>query len=202
MLCKIRHQANETTLRSIYYAIFQSHLSHVCTAWDQNIKYNHQIRILQRKAMRIIFFSDFNEHTTPPLSKAKILRFIGFIQMENCIFVKNLFQVLCTLYQTNLKKLFVSYHPQCKKIYIYKSPERPVKGFFFTLFKLNIIFYLKCYLHHNCSVNLLTGILHSFMPLKNHCVLYPCFINFCFLLFLHRNSTQKQIKIWFCYAHK
>ena len=130
MLCKIRQQANETTLRSIYYAIFQSHLSHVCTAWDQNIKYNHQIRILQRKAIRIIFFSDFNEHTTPPLSKAKILRFIGFIQMENCIFVKNLFQVLCTLYQTNLKKLFVSYHPQCKKIFIYKSPGRPVKRFF------------------------------------------------------------------------
>ena len=41
MLCKIRHYVNETALRSIYYAIFQSHLSYVCTAWGQNIKYNH-----------------------------------------------------------------------------------------------------------------------------------------------------------------
>ena len=37
--------------------------------------------------MRIIFFSDFNEHTTPLFSKAKILKFIDFIQLENCIFV-------------------------------------------------------------------------------------------------------------------
>ena len=87
ILCKIHHYVNETTLRSIYYVIFQSHLSHVCTAWGQNIKYNHRISILQRKAMKIIFFSDLNEHTTPLLSKAKILKFIDFIQMENCIFV-------------------------------------------------------------------------------------------------------------------
>ena len=87
MLCKIRHYVNETTLRSIYCAIFQSHLSYVCTAWGQNIKCNHWINILQRKAMRIIFFSNFNEHTTSLFSKAKILKFIDFIQMENCIFV-------------------------------------------------------------------------------------------------------------------
>ena len=37
--------------------------------------------------MRIIFFSDFNKHTTPLFSKTKILKFIYFIQMENCIFV-------------------------------------------------------------------------------------------------------------------
>ena len=55
MLCKIRYYVNETTLRSIYYAIFQSHLSFFCTTWGQNIKYNHRISILQRKVMRIIF---------------------------------------------------------------------------------------------------------------------------------------------------
>ena len=87
MLCKVCHYVNETALRSIYYATFQSHLLYVCTAWGQNIKYNHRISILQRKAMKIIFFSDLNEHTTPLLSKAKILKFIDFIQMENCIFV-------------------------------------------------------------------------------------------------------------------
>ena len=37
--------------------------------------------------MRIILFFDFNEHTTTLFSKAKILKFTDFIQMENCIFV-------------------------------------------------------------------------------------------------------------------
>ena len=45
------------------------------------------IELASVKAMKIIFFSDFNEHTTPLLSKAEILRFIDLIQMENCIFV-------------------------------------------------------------------------------------------------------------------
>ena len=71
MLCKIRCYVNETTLRSIYNAIFHSHLTYVCTAWDPNIKDNHRISILLRKAMRITFFSDFNEHTTPLFSKSK-----------------------------------------------------------------------------------------------------------------------------------
>ena len=34
-----------------------------------------------------------------------------------------------------------------------KSSGQRVK-LFFTLFKLNITFYFKCYLHHNCNVNL------------------------------------------------
>ena len=41
--------------------------------------YNNQINILQRNAIRIIFFSDFNEHATPLFSKAKILKFSDFI---------------------------------------------------------------------------------------------------------------------------
>ena len=100
---------NEATLRLIYYAIFQSHLSYVCTAWGQNIKYSHHISILQRKALRIIFFSDFSEHTTALFSKAKILKFIDFIHMGNCIFVNksvsdSLHTLLSQLY------LFANYH--------------------------------------------------------------------------------------------
>ena len=33
MLCKLRHFINVATIKSIYYAIFHSHLSYVCTAW-------------------------------------------------------------------------------------------------------------------------------------------------------------------------
>ena len=85
--CNALNYLNETTLRSIDYAIFQSLPSYICTGWDQNIKYNIQISILQRKAMRIIFISDFNKHTTSLFSKVKILKCIDFIQMQNCTFV-------------------------------------------------------------------------------------------------------------------
>ena len=79
------------------------------------------------------------------------------------------------------------------------------KTFFFTLFKLNITFYFKCYLHHNCSVNLNwnnTQLYSSAKPLHNVPSSVFWFVNFCFLPFLRRTSVQKWKKIWFCYVHK
>ena len=64
MLSKIHYFVNEmTTLRSIYFAIFNSHLSYACTAWGQSIIPSHRICILQRNALRIICFAKFNNHT-------------------------------------------------------------------------------------------------------------------------------------------
>ena len=42
---------------------------------------------LTKESYENYFFSDFNEHTTSLFSKAKILKFIDFSQMENCTFV-------------------------------------------------------------------------------------------------------------------
>ena len=55
--------------------------------------------------MRIIFCSDFNEHTTPLFSKAKILKLIDFIQMENCISVN--------------KSVSSSLHPFFSQVYLF-----------------------------------------------------------------------------------
>ena len=85
-----------------------------------------------------------------------------------------------------------------------KWSGQPVK-LFFTLFKLNITFYFKCYLHHNCSINLNwnnTQLYSSAKPLHNVPSSVFWFVNFCFLPFLHRTSIQKWKKNWFCYVHK
>ena len=77
--------------------------------------------------------------------------------------------------------------------------------FFFTLFKLNITFYFKCYIHHNCSVNLNwnnTQLYSPAKPLRNVPSSVFWSVNFCFLPFLCRTSIQKWKKNWFCYAHK
>ena len=101
----------------------------------------------------------------------------------------------------NLKKLFVSYHPHHKK----KVTRATGKTFFFTWFKLNITFSFKCYLHHNCNINLNwnnTQLYSSAKPLYNVSSSVFWFVNFCFLPFLCRTSVQKWKKIWFCYVHK
>ena len=63
MLCKLQHFVNVATTKSIYYAIVHSHLSYVCTAWDQNLNSKHRINLLQKKAMWIISFASFDAHT-------------------------------------------------------------------------------------------------------------------------------------------
>ena len=73
------------------------------------------------------------------------------------------------------------------------------------LFKLNITFYFKCYLHLNCSINLNwnnTQLYSSVKPLCNVPSSVFWFIIFCFLPFLRRTSVQKWKENWFCYVRK
>ena len=67
MPCKLRRYVNRATIKSIYYAIFQSHLSYVCSAWGENLNPKHRINVLQKKAMRTISFAHCDAHTLPIL---------------------------------------------------------------------------------------------------------------------------------------
>ena len=49
MLSKIRHHVGIKTLRSIYHAIFESHLSYASLAWAQNSSSVKRLNILQKK---------------------------------------------------------------------------------------------------------------------------------------------------------
>ena len=87
MLCKLRHFVNVATIKSIYYAIFHSHLSYVCTAWGQNLNSKHHINLLQKKAMQIISFASFDAHTLPIFAKLNIIKFPDLIYFCNWLFI-------------------------------------------------------------------------------------------------------------------
>ena len=70
---------NETTLQSIYFAIFNSHLSYACTAWRQSIPPFHRVGILQRNALQIIYFAKFNDHATQLFCKMKTIKFVDMV---------------------------------------------------------------------------------------------------------------------------
>ena len=78
-----------------------------------------------------------------------------------------------------------------------KSPGRRVK-LFFTLFKLNIAFYFKYYLHHNCSVNLNwnnTQLCSSAKPLRNVPSSVFWFVNFVFFHFCGELASEMEKKL-------
>ena len=87
MPCKLRRYTNEATIKSIYYAIFHSNLSYVCTAWGQNLNPKHRINLLQKKAIRIISFAQYDAHTLPIFTKLNIIRFSDLISLCKCLLI-------------------------------------------------------------------------------------------------------------------
>ena len=90
LLFKIRKYVSRKILRSIYFAIFDSHLSYCCLVWAQNLNKKSsikQILILQKKAVRIFDFQPRNSHTSPLFKQNFILKFQDKICLENILFV-------------------------------------------------------------------------------------------------------------------
>ena len=74
ILYKIRAYSSKTILRSLYFAIFHSHLTYGLPVWgyaDQGLLDN--IVLLQKKALHVITFADYHAHTRPIMKETKIL---------------------------------------------------------------------------------------------------------------------------------
>ena len=67
----------------MYYAIFHSHLIYSCQVWGQNKSSIKRISTLQKKAVRLINFAKYNEHTNPLFHHSKIIKLFDHISREN-----------------------------------------------------------------------------------------------------------------------
>ena len=87
LLLKIINYVNMKTLRNIYFAISDFHLSYSWIVWAQNINRVRRWIILQNKALRVINFRDQLFHSSPLFSSNNILKFGDKITLENILFV-------------------------------------------------------------------------------------------------------------------
>ena len=87
MLCKARHYVPRDELRTLYYAIFSSHLIYGSQIWGQvTNSFNQKIFDLQDRALRIISFSDFRSDPNPIYRNFKILNLHDQIILQNVLF--------------------------------------------------------------------------------------------------------------------
>ena len=88
ILSKLRHNASIETCLKVYYAIFYSYLTYGCNLWgitsEENLK---MIEIIQKKAIRIMTFSDFKAHTNPLFMDLKLLKVRDLIKIYQLKFV-------------------------------------------------------------------------------------------------------------------
>ena len=87
MLYKVREFASTDTLRSIYYAIFDSYINYSNLVWDQNTNAIKCITILQKKPLRLMNFKPRNFHTSPLYLRLNILKLPDKIFLENCLLI-------------------------------------------------------------------------------------------------------------------
>ena len=91
IMAKLRHFVPQPVLKTIYYAIFHSHLSYASIVWGQSLSQNSRIGKLQKKCLRIISFSNFNAETQPLFAN------LGIPRLQNWIFKCNITLVYETL---------------------------------------------------------------------------------------------------------
>ena len=111
MLSKIRHYVPSSELRSIYHAIFSSHIMYGCQIWGQSITTDtEKVFKLQNRALRIIDFADYRADVNPIYASKSILKLEDNIKMQNCLFVYDFLN-------KNLPECFDNYFQRLEEIY-------------------------------------------------------------------------------------
>ena len=85
MLSKVRHYVQRNELKNIYHSILESHLR--CQIWflSSSKFIKDKIEKLQKKALRIMYFSDLRDPSSPLLKKWKILKIKDIVDLQNCL---------------------------------------------------------------------------------------------------------------------
>ena len=90
----IRNYINKHILRTIYFAIFDSHINYGNLIWGHNVNAVSRIVILQKKALRIMNFQSRDSHPSPLFKSNPILKLEDKVLIENILFINKSFQKL------------------------------------------------------------------------------------------------------------
>ena len=128
MLSKARHNVPNNELKSIYYAIFSSHMVFGFHVWGQNINiHTGEVSKLQYRALRIINFSDFRAEPNPLYKDSSILKLEHQIALQNCLFVHDYFK-------NKLPNCFADYFHTTQEIYQINTKSSELGSLFIPYF--------------------------------------------------------------------
>ena len=86
ILAKLRYYISADILKTIYYALFDSHMRYACQIWGQShSKTFDMIQSAQNKALRIINFKQSMEPSESLYQKLNINKLKNNILLNNCL---------------------------------------------------------------------------------------------------------------------
>ena len=74
ILYRLRNVYPESVLITIYNTLILPHFHYCLLLWGSVVKENHSLHLLQKKALRIITYSDYLAHTEPLCRRLRILK--------------------------------------------------------------------------------------------------------------------------------
>ena len=131
LLFKIRNFVNITNLKTIYFALFDSHINYANLVWAQNSNAMSRILTLQKKAMRIITFQSRNCHSSPLFLKLKLLKFNDEVLLENVLLISKFINGL-------LPTVFSNWFTFCSNIHNYETTSSALCKLFEPSFCTNL----------------------------------------------------------------
>ena len=90
----MRNYVNKLTLRTIYFAIFDSYINYANLIWGQNLHSLSGIIILEEKALRVVNFQSRDFHSSPLFRSNNILKLEDKIVIESILFINKSFNNL------------------------------------------------------------------------------------------------------------
>ena len=131
LLFKMRNFVNVTILKTIYFAIFDSHINYANLVWAQNSNAMSRILTLQKKAMRIITFQSRNCHSGPLFFKLKLLKFNDKVHLENVLLISKFINSL-------LPPVFNNWFTFCSNVHNYETTSSATCKLFKPSFRTNL----------------------------------------------------------------
>ena len=88
ILSKLRYFLSIKTLLSLYYALVEPFLNYCIIAWGNTYQTTLQpLFILQKRALRIISFSSYNEHSRPLFKDLNVVKLSDIITFQLAVFM-------------------------------------------------------------------------------------------------------------------
>jgi hypothetical protein len=87
-ISKVRYFVNLEILKSVYYALVYPYLTYCLITWGNTYHTTlNRLFILQKKIVRLITFSDYNDHTNPLFLKLKIIKMYDLVHLASHCYV-------------------------------------------------------------------------------------------------------------------
>ena len=137
LMYKLSYYVNINTLVGLYYALIYPFLTCSLIAWGSTYESNIKpLFLLQKRAIRIITFASFKEHSSPIFKSLKIIKFLDLVKFITAVFMYKFHKQLLPSVFSNFFTAVRSIHNYNTRLASKSSFALPISHFNYGIFSI------------------------------------------------------------------